>query len=109
MGVSTRQQAHDINSSNLSVGSGYQQLPIAPEVHSFQSAPVAIPQRDVNEAARDAGPTCTVDSTTDIPQDLFDTLLKRGKERRKAGQHVLVARSQKSGGGVKLVAAERVA
>ena len=53
-------------------------------------------------------PTRSIDSTTEVPENLFDSLVRRGKERRKAGQHVLVARFEKSGGGIKLVHPEQV-
>merc|ERR1712232_477840 len=52
-------------------------------------------------------PMCNIDSQTAVPEDLFNSLVLRGKERRKAGLHVLVTRSEKSGGGVKLVHSER--
>lgn len=52
-------------------------------------------------------PNCNIDADTEVPEDLFHELVRLGKEARKRGQHVLVSRSQKYGGGVKLVRPER--
>lgn len=52
-------------------------------------------------------PKCNVDAETEVPEGLFNDLLRLGKEVRKRGQHVLVSQSQKYGGGVKLVLPER--
>eukprot|EP00416_Gambierdiscus_australes_P030338 CAMPEP_0171085536 /NCGR_PEP_ID=MMETSP0766_2-20121228/18994_1 /TAXON_ID=439317 /ORGANISM="Gambierdiscus australes, Strain CAWD 149" /LENGTH=196 /DNA_ID=CAMNT_0011543113 /DNA_START=8 /DNA_END=598 /DNA_ORIENTATION=- len=38
----------------------------------------------------------SVDAETEVPEELFETLAKLGKEVRRGGQHVLVARAQGS-------------
>merc|ERR1712046_177620 len=67
-----------------------------------------LPRREITEPMFKEGPVRSIDSTTEIPEDLFESLLRRGDERRRAGQHVLAKRSQKLGGGVKLVHPERL-
>lgn len=69
---------------------------------------MADPRKAPEEPRFVSVPTCNIDFETQVPEDLFNSLVRRGKERRKDGQHILVSRSEKSGGGVKLVQAERV-
>lgn len=47
-------------------------------------------------------PTCSVDMDTEVPEGLFNDLMRLGRQVRKGGQHVLLEQSAKNGG-VKLV------
>jgi len=50
------------------------------------------------------GPTCSVDATTEVPEDLFLEMKGLGRAARRRGQHVL---SRPSGGPAKLILREQ--
>jgi len=47
--------------------------------------------------------TRAIDDDTEVPEDLFQSLLKQAKEVRGRGQHVVVPKAQRNGGPPKLV------
>lgn len=61
------------------------------------SLPQTRPTREANRPPSSEGRAMCIDSQTEIPEDLFDQMMKRASEVRSRGQHVLLRRPRSQG------------